>query len=65
MRVNHIKVMPPIDTTTPALGRAIRHEWALDRDCPTVNHGSFGATSKIVLAAQGAQSSAQAKPMYD
>jgi isopenicillin-N epimerase len=34
------------------LGAAIRHEWALDWDYLTVNHGSFGATPKIVLAAQ-------------
>jgi isopenicillin-N epimerase len=52
MRVDHITLMPSIDTTTPALGRAIRHEWALDWDYLTVNHGSFGATPKIVLAAQ-------------
>jgi len=36
----------------PMLGRAIRHEWALDEDFVTVNHGSFGATPRIVLAAQ-------------
>lgn len=34
------------------LGRAIRHEWALDQDFLTVNHGSFGATPRVVLAAQ-------------
>src|ERR1017187_9970756 len=28
----------------PALGAAIRHEWTLDPDFLTVNHGSFGAT---------------------
>jgi isopenicillin-N epimerase len=44
--------MPSIDTTNPAIGRAIRHEWALDWDYLTVNHGSFGATPKVVLAAQ-------------
>lgn len=33
-------------------GAAIRHEWALDWDFLTVNHGSFGATPKVVLAAQ-------------
>src|SRR5580704_6017545 len=36
----------------PALGAAIRHEWAIDWDFLTVNHGSFGATPKVVLAAQ-------------
>jgi isopenicillin-N epimerase len=49
MRMDHIKVMPPIDTTIPALGRAIRHEWALDRDDLSVNLGSFDATSKTLL----------------
>ena len=33
-------------------GAAVRHEWALDWDFLTVNHGSFGATPKVVLAAQ-------------
>ena len=36
----------------PALGAAIRHEWQLDPGWLTVNHGSFGATPRIVLAAQ-------------
>ncbi len=36
----------------PELGRAIRHEWALDESWLTVNHGSFGATPLSVLAAQ-------------
>src|SRR5579872_6591697 len=36
----------------PRLGAAIRHEWLLDPRWLTVNHGSFGATPKIVLAAQ-------------
>ena len=36
----------------PLLGRAVRHEWALDRDFLSVNHGSFGATPRVVLAAQ-------------
>src|SRR5215475_9285570 len=36
----------------PALGAAIRGEWALDSDWLTVNHGSYGATPKSVLAAQ-------------
>ncbi len=38
--------------TTQALGRAIRHEWRLDPDFVTVNHGSFGATPECVLAEQ-------------
>jgi isopenicillin-N epimerase len=38
--------------STPALGAAIRHEWQLDPRWLTVNHGSFGATPKTVLAAQ-------------
>lgn len=36
----------------PLLGRAVRHEWALDPEFLTVNHGSFGATPRVVLAAQ-------------
>jgi isopenicillin-N epimerase len=36
----------------PRLGRAVRHEWALDEAWLTVNHGSFGATPRVVLAAQ-------------
>ncbi|HEY8288541.1 MAG TPA: aminotransferase class V-fold PLP-dependent enzyme [Acetobacteraceae bacterium] len=35
-----------------ALGAAIRHEWQLDPDFLTVNHGSFGAAPRTVLAAQ-------------
>ena len=35
-----------------ALGAAIRHEWGLDPDFLTVNHGSYGATPKAVLAEQ-------------
>jgi isopenicillin-N epimerase len=35
-----------------ALGAAIRHEWDLDPDFLTVNHGSYGATPRVVLAAQ-------------
>ena len=35
-----------------ALGRAVRHEWALDPDFLTVNHGSYGATPRTVLAVQ-------------
>src|SRR6185437_2395458 len=38
--------------TIPPLGRAIRHEWRLDPDFLTVNHGSFGATPACVLAVQ-------------
>ena len=34
------------------LGAAVRHEWLLDPDWLTVNHGSFGATPRVVLAAQ-------------
>jgi isopenicillin-N epimerase len=37
---------------TPALGAAVRHEWALDWNYLTVNHGSFGAPPKAVIAAQ-------------
>lgn len=33
-------------------GSALRHEWGLDPDFLTINHGSFGATPKVVLAAQ-------------
>ncbi len=40
--------------TIQALGRAIRHEWRLDPDFVTVNHGSFGATPDCVLAEQNA-----------
>ena len=36
----------------PEYGAAVRHEWALDPDFLTVNHGSFGATPKVVLTAQ-------------
>jgi isopenicillin-N epimerase len=40
------------NTPPPALGRAVRHEWPLDPGWLTVNHGSFGATPRVVLAAQ-------------
>lgn len=40
------------DTTLPPLGAAIREKWHLDPAALTVNHGSFGATPKSVLAAQ-------------
>ncbi len=36
----------------PLLGKAVSHEWALDWDFLTVNHGSFGAAPRVVLAAQ-------------
>jgi isopenicillin-N epimerase len=36
----------------PLLGKAVRHEWALDWDFLSVNHGSFGAAPRVVLAAQ-------------
>lgn len=39
-------------SSTIALGKAIRHEWALDWTQLTVNHGAFGATPKIVMKAQ-------------
>ncbi len=35
-----------------ALGAGIRHEWGLDPDFLTVNHGSYGATPRVVLAEQ-------------
>jgi isopenicillin-N epimerase len=34
------------------LGAAVRHEWGLDPDFLTVNHGSYGATPLAVLAEQ-------------
>ncbi len=40
------------DTVPTMLGAAVRHEWGLDGGCVTVNHGSFGATPRRVLAAQ-------------
>lgn len=39
-------------STPPPLGAAIRHEWLLDPNKLTVNHGAYGATPKRVLAAQ-------------
>lgn len=36
----------------PMLGKPVRHEWALDWDFLSVNHGSFGAAPRVVLAAQ-------------
>jgi isopenicillin-N epimerase len=44
--------MPDTPAAVPPLGAAIRHEWQLDPRWLIVNHGSFGATPKIVLAAQ-------------
>jgi isopenicillin-N epimerase len=38
--------------TAPTLGKAVRHEWPLDWSFLSVNHGSFGATPNVVLAAQ-------------
>jgi isopenicillin-N epimerase len=35
-----------------ALGRAVSHEWTLDPAWLSLNHGSFGATPRRVLAAQ-------------
>lgn len=35
-----------------ALGAAIRHEWGLDPDFLTLNHGSYGATPRAVLVEQ-------------
>lgn len=35
-------------------GQAVRHYWALDPTATHLNHGSFGATPKPVLAAQDA-----------
>jgi isopenicillin-N epimerase len=37
---------------SPLLGAVVRHEWMLDPDFLTVNHGSFGATPRVVLAVQ-------------
>jgi isopenicillin-N epimerase len=36
----------------PLLGKAVRHEWPLDWDFLHVNHGSFGAAPRVVLATQ-------------
>ena len=44
--------MMALPLTPPALGTAIRHEWLLDPEWLTVNHGSFGATPRVVLEAQ-------------
>jgi len=34
------------------LGNAVRHEWMLESGFISVNHGSFGAAPRVVLAAQ-------------
>jgi len=36
----------------PMLGRTVRNEWALDWDWLHINHGSFGAAPRVVLAEQ-------------
>jgi isopenicillin-N epimerase len=41
-----------VSTRPVVLGAAIRHEWGLDPDFLTVNHGSYGATPRVVLAEQ-------------
>jgi isopenicillin-N epimerase len=41
-------------TGLPPLGAAVRREFALSDDFLTVNHGSYGATPRSVLAAQEA-----------
>lgn len=38
----------------PVFGQAVRHYWTLDPSAAHLNHGSFGATPKPVLAAQDA-----------
>ncbi len=38
--------------TAPLLGKPVRHEWPLDWHFLSVNHGSYGATPRVVLAAQ-------------
>jgi isopenicillin-N epimerase len=44
-------------------GAALRGEWTLDADFLTVNHGSFGATPRRVIAAQQAwQARMEAQP---
>ncbi|WP_306225808.1 aminotransferase class V-fold PLP-dependent enzyme [Bosea beijingensis] len=39
-------------SSPPAFGAAIRDQWLLDPNKLTVNHGAYGATPKVVLAAQ-------------
>jgi isopenicillin-N epimerase len=52
-------------SNAPALGAAIRPEWALDWRHLAVNHGSFGAAPKAVLAAQEEwRQRLEARPSY-
>ena len=44
--------MASLTVVPPPLGKAVRGEWLLDPDWLTVNHGSFGATPRVVLAEQ-------------
>ncbi len=44
--------MPDSEHTLPAFGHAIRGEWMLDEDIVYLNHGSYGAAPRRVLAAQ-------------
>jgi isopenicillin-N epimerase len=44
--------MGAVGEATPRFGAALRGEWLLDPDYLTVNHGSYGATPRVVLAAQ-------------
>ena len=44
--------MTAVSEPRVALGGTIRHEWQLEPDFLTVNHGSFGATPRVVLDAQ-------------
>ncbi len=51
----HSSVVVPwafVTTTPNEFGRAARRHWWLDPDCIFLNHGSFGATPREVLAAQ-------------
>ena len=51
----------------PHYGKALRREWMLDGEYNTVNHGSFGATPRRVLAAQDEwrrQARAPAQPFH-
>jgi len=41
-----------MSSSSIAYGKAVRHEWALEPDFLTVNHGSYGATPRVVLAEQ-------------
>lgn len=44
----------PNETALPALGRAIRHAFALDPDWLTISHGAYGGTPRVVMEAQSA-----------